>query len=442
MPVLGQSVEEVRILAWLKNEGDAVTAGENLAEIETDKVVTFFESPEAGFVRRILVPADSFVRVEAPVVIVADTLEEPIEGDTPPAGVGVALTADVPAASADNLRPAVSPRARRAAAGHDVDFAALIGTGAGGRIQEKDVTGFLATQSAPARTVKASPLARAVAGNAGTDLAGVSGSGAGGRIVADDVRHTSDDARAGAAPPAPVPASVPPALGSHTITLSGIRKRVADNVLKSVQRAPHVTLHTTADMNAVMELRQTLLPTIEKKTGVRLSPTDILLKAVGIALREAPAMNAHIEGDTITRFDAVNIGLAVSLGDDGLIVPVICGADKAGLGEIAVRRDDIAKRARAGTLTGADLSNATFSVSNLGAFGIEAFNPIISPPQVGILGVGTIADAVVARSGVPVVRAVMTLSLSFDHRAMDGAPAAAFLARVREILETPTLLLM
>ncbi|MBC8143876.1 MAG: 2-oxo acid dehydrogenase subunit E2, partial [Armatimonadetes bacterium] len=331
------------------------------------------------------------------------------------------------------------PRARRAAAENGVDFAELMGKGTGvhGRVQAKDVLNFLADvpKAEVPRPVKVSPLARAVAGGEGVDLSGVSGTGANGRIVADDVR-----------PAAPVAVAVPPpvtdAPRSRTVTLFGLRKRVADNIAKSVARAPHVTLHLSADMGAAMELRKTLLPPIEKKTGVRLSPTDIIVKAVAVALTEHPYMNAHIEGDTITIFDDVHIGLAVSLGEEGLVVPLIRDAHRKGLAEIAANRDDIAKRARAGTLTTTDMVGGTFSVSNLGNYGIEGFNPIIAPPQVGILGVGGIADAVVARAGVPTVRPLMTLSLSFDHRATDGAPAAAFLARLKEILETPTLLLL
>lgn len=457
MPVLGQSVEEVRILQWLKNEGDSVSVGENLAEIETDKVATFFESPEAGIIRKILVPADSFVAVEAPVVIVAATADESIDTllgndaptTSPAAPVAAAVAAPASPASvattpsSDAKEVVASPRARRAAEEQGVNLGELAGqgTGPGGRVQEKDVLAFVSTQEVAAklamdvleRGVKVSPLARAVAEGSGVDLAAVSGSGAGGRIVANDVRASA----------APTPVAAPASTsGKRTVTITGLRKRVADNILRSVQRAPHVTLHLSADMGAAMELRKTLLPPIEKKTGVRLSPTDIIVKAVAVALTEHPYMNAHIEGDTITIFEDVHVGLAVSLGEDGLIVPLIRDAHRKGLAEIATNRDDIAKRARTNALTSNDIQGGTFSVSNLGNYGIEGFNPIIAPPQVGILGVGGIADTVVARNGVPVVRPMMALSLSFDHRAMDGAPAAAFLARLKEILETPTLLLL
>jgi pyruvate dehydrogenase E2 component (dihydrolipoamide acetyltransferase) len=211
---------------------------------------------------------------------------------------------------------------------------------------------------------------------------------------------------------------------------------------KSVREKPHVTLHTQADMTEASHLRQQLLPVIEKSHGVRVSPTDIILKASAIALQEHPNINAHIDGDTITLFEAVNVGLAVSLGDGGLIVPVIANAQAKGLGEIARDRVDLADRARKGKLGSAEISGGTFTITNLGNFGVTAFNPIIPPPQVAILGVGAILDQVVAIDKTPTVRPMMGLSLSFDHRAIDGAPAAAFLARLKEILENPYVLLV
>lgn len=473
MPVLGQSVEEVRILQWLKNEGDTVTAGENLAEIETDKVNTFFESPESGVVRKILAPADSFVPVEAPVVIVG-TADEPIghlldagaaEATAAPAGEKPAAPSPaavspsaagggaVPTPSGEAVTVFASPRAQRAAdeAGIDLRLLAGRGTGPHGRVQEKDVLALraelenaagqaLAPTPLAERAVKASPLARAVAEDSGVDLAALAGTGPGGRITAGDVR--------GAVPAGGVARGTSAGVGAtpavpRTLTLTGLRKRVADNVAKSIRTAPHVTLNLSADMGEAMRLRTLLLPTVEKQTGgVRLSPTDIIVKAAAVALREFPYVNAHIDGDTLTFFDEVHVGLAVSLGEEGLIVPVIRDAHRKGLAEIAQDRQALAARARAGQLTTADVSGGTFTVSNLGNYGVESFNPIIAPPQVAILGVGGIADTVVARDGAPTVRPMMGLSLSFDHRAMDGAPAAAFLARLKEILETPYLLMV
>jgi pyruvate dehydrogenase E2 component (dihydrolipoamide acetyltransferase) len=474
VPVLGQSVEEVRLLQWLKKEGDTVAKGENLAEIETDKVNTFFESTEDGVVRRLLIPEGEFVKVEAPALIVG-TADEPIDDLLGAAGGGVvdspALTPPAPLPQTSGPRAgggggsdavasgavAASPRARRAADEAGIEIAALAGRGTGprGRVQEKDVFAYVAEQGAAAltgagllpdaaRVPKASPLARAVAGDSGVDLSAVTGSGVGGRITAGDVRASSLPSPTGSqAGSLGEGQGVRTAESSRTVTLTGLRKRVADNIAKSVRNAPHVTLNTSADMTEAMRLRAQLLPVIEKATGgVRVSPTDIVVKAAAAALREFPYVNAHIDGDTLTLFDDVHVGLAVSLGEEGLIVPVIKDAHRIGLSEIARARQELATRARAGKLTGDDITGGTFTISNLGNYGIESFNPIINPPQVAILGVGSIQDTVVARDGAPAVRPMMGLSLSFDHRAMDGAPAAAFLARLREILETPTLLLV
>jgi pyruvate dehydrogenase E2 component (dihydrolipoamide acetyltransferase) len=469
MPALGQTVEEVRILQWFKGEGDFVEKGEPLAEVETDKVNIAWESPESGVVRRLLAAADAFVPVEAPVVIVG-TADEPIDdllpagdatGTAAPASSGApaapsegvtAADSPLPSAAAVSASDAsdvrLSPRARRAADALGIVVTALAGRGTGpnGRVQEQDVAAFHEEQRAAAdraaeaagRGPKASPLARAVASGSGLDLSDLAGSGANGRIVADDVRQRAEDR------PSPAPGG-----GTRTVALTGLRKRVADNVSRSIRTAPHVTLNRSADMGEAQRLRADLLAAVEKATGgVRLSPTDILVKACAAALREFPHVNAHIGGagdgggaDTLTLFEDVHVGLAVSLGDEGLIVPVIKDVGRKGLAEIARARQDLAARAREGRLGADDIAGATFTITNLGAWGVESFNPIINPPQVAILGVGAIADQVVARGGVPTVRPMMGLSLSFDHRALDGAPAAAFLARLAEILENPYLLL-
>ena len=481
MPVLGNSVEEVRIVQWFKKEGDAIAAGEPLAEVETDKTSMEWESPEGGVLLQILAAADSYVKVEAPVAVIGAAGEAVVSGQWSVVGEGIGNreqgtaqtqhptpnTQHLSELTTDHRPPttAISPRAQRKADELGIDAALLSGRGTGpkGRVQEKDVLTLRAELEAAGgaalsltdttgRGLKASPLARAVAAEAGLDLSGVSGSGAGGRIVADDVRGPTPSVGAPLAAPSPAPSAASAggagegaasgAPTSRTVTLTGLRKRVADNLVKSIRNAPHVTLNTSADMTEAMRLRGELLPAIEKATGVRVSPTDIVVKACAVALREHPGVNAHIDGDTITIFDDVHIGLAVSLGDEGLIVPIIKEVHRKGLAEIAKDRSDLAARARAGKLASAEVSGGTFTVTNLGNYGIESFNPIIAPPQVAILGVGAIADAIVARDGVPVVRPMMGLSLSFDHRAMDGAPAAAFLARVREILEKPYLLLL
>ncbi|WP_309717052.1 dihydrolipoamide acetyltransferase family protein, partial [Armatimonas sp.] len=229
--------------------------------------------------------------------------------------------------------------------------------------------------------------------------------------------------------------------GRRVLPLAGLRKRVADNLSKSVREKPHVTLNLSVDMTEANKLRKQLLPAIEKSDNVRISPTDLILKACGHALREHPMVNAHISGDTITLFESAHIGMAVSLGNDGLIVPVIKDVQSKGLTQLAKDRVDLAARARTMKLASDEVTGGTFTITNLGNYGVQSFNPIIPPPQVAILGICAITDTIVAVNGQPAVRPMMGLSLSFDHRALDGAPAAAFLARVKELLETPGLLL-
>lgn len=457
VPVLGQSVEEVRIVQWFKQVGDTVAVGEALGELETDKTNMEFASTEAGTILSFLAPVDAYVKVEEPVVVVGESGE--VASPPAPDNGGVVATAVVapaptPAVAAPPPPSPVieggggsaldaSPRARRIADELGVSIRDLAGKGTGpnGRIIERDVeaahtalvqAAAQATAALEAPAVRISPLAQAIATGEGVNLSAVAGSGAGGRITADDVRAAS-------VPPAP--ATAPTAAGSREVKLAGLRKRVADNLSKSVREKPHVTLNLAVDMTEANRLRKQLLPAIEKSDNVRISPTDLIVKACGHALREHPMVNAHIVGDTMTLFEAVHIGLAVSLGDDGLIVPVIKEVQSKGLTQLAKDRVDLAARARTGKLTSDEVTGGAFTITNLGNYGVQSFNPIIPPPQVAILGVCTITDTIVAVNGAPAVRPMMGLSLSFDHRAIDGAPAAAFLARVKELLEIPTLLL-
>lgn len=446
-------------MRWHKKVGDAVQLGDVLAEIETDKTTMEWEATDSGTVLQLIVAEGDYAPVEAPALVLGQAGESAPAQTSPaeaaPAAPVAVAAAPAPAVEAPVAPPApapvassgpvvVSPRARRVADELGISADALreiVGTGVAGRIIERDVVAYqeaaAAAAAEAARAPKASPLARAVAQESGTNLTAVVGSGDGGRIVADDVR-------AAAAPPsAPAPAVAPPVVaGGRQVPLTGLRRRVAQNLLKSVREKPHVTLQLSVDMTEALRLRKQLLPAIEAGNGVRLSPTDIVVWACGRALPAFPYVNAHIDGDNMTLFDEAHIGLAVSLGDDGLIVPVIRDVHRKGLAEIARDRVAVVEKARTGRLTAGEISGGTFTITNLGTYGIEAFDPIIPPPQVAILGVNAIVDQVVAVNGAPAVRPRMGLSLSFDHRAVDGAPAAAFLARVKELLENPLLALV
>ncbi|MEZ5101511.1 MAG: dihydrolipoamide acetyltransferase family protein [Thermoleophilia bacterium] len=289
----------------------------------------------------------------------------------------------------------------------------------------------------------------------GIDLTAVTGTGPDGRIVADDVERAAAapaaapapavEAPAPAAAPAPAPAAAPapppvPALAEAvtTVPLSNMRKVIARRMSEAWQ-APHFVVSMTADMRDTMGLRERL---VERTPDGAVKPTlsDVITKLVALALVRHPAMNAHYSGDAVHQLASVNIGLAVAV-EGGLVVPVIHGCERRTIAEIAAARADIVERARANRLAPADFEGGTFTISNLGMYGVEQFMAVLNPPQVGILAVGAIQEQVVARKGKPVVRPRMEMSLSCDHRAVDGATGSEFLRTLKTLLEEPVLAL-
>ena len=479
LPALGNSMEEGTITQWFKAEGDSVAKGEALYEVMTDKVNMEVESPEAGVLRKILAPVDATVPVNNPVAILG-TADEDISallgGEALPAaeplpahefaslpapahkasaagtaereGVVQEGSASLPSSSlrfggstcvmgeggsSDN-HVFASPRARRYADEYGVDIAQLAGHGTGieGRLVEADVVAFYSEQQAQKKAApRVSPLAQRVADANGVPVETVTGTGHGGKVMQDDIKRI--------ATPAPVPAA-PAATGSTVVTLRGMRKMVADAVARSAATAPHVTLTIPVDMSEATRFRQQILPAIEKSHGVRVSFTDIIAKAAARALADHPYLNSTFAGNDITLHKSVHMGIAVSLGTDGLIVPVIKDAQALSLGEFSKALKTLAAKAKSNSLATNEVTGGTFSITNLGTFGVTQFNPIINPPQTAILGVCAITDTIVAVSGQPVVRPIMNLCLSFDHSVTDGAPAAAFLAQLKETLEQPYLM--
>ena len=333
-----------------------------------------------------------------------------------------------------------SPRARRYADEYRVDIALLAGRGTGvdGRIVEADVVAFYEEQQAAQKAQekaapRVSPLAQRAAAEQGVSLEAVVGTGHGGKVVHEDVKRA-------AAPSALEAAATPVETGTTVVTLRGMRKMVADAVARSASTAPHVTLTLPVDMSEATRFRQQVLPAIEKTHGVRVSFTDIIAKAVARTLADHPYLNSTFAKDQITLHKSVHLGIAVSLGADGLIVPVIKDAQAKSLGEFSRALKDLVARAKSNSLAPDEVTGGTFSITNLGTFGVTQFNPIINPPQTAILGVCAIADTIVAVNGQPAVRPMMNLCLSFDHRVIDGAPAAAFLAQLKETLEQPYLM--
>ncbi|HFD39398.1 MAG TPA: 2-oxo acid dehydrogenase subunit E2, partial [Anaerolineae bacterium] len=308
-----------------------------------------------------------------------------------------------------------------------VDLALVTGSGPGGRIVEKDVLAFL--ESRP----KATPLAAKTAAAAGVDLSTVAGSGIGGRIMRADV----EAAIPAAAPP---PAAETPAVES--VPLTGLRRIIAGRMAASHSQTARVTLVTEADATALVEARQKLKAAVSEEWGFAPGYNDLLGLIVARALREFPYMNARLgeDGATIERLPFVNLGMAVDT-ERGLLVPVIRDADRKGLRAFGTEFRALVERARLGKSQPDDLTGGTFTITNLGMYDVDAFTPIINLPEAAILGVGRIQPKAVVREGEIVVRQMWTLSLVFDHRLVDGAPAARFLQRIKRLIENPYLLL-
>jgi len=430
MPTLNVTVpknigetEEVMVVSWLKREGDDVQEGETLVILQAAKVSIDLPSPASGRLESILVPQGEVARSEQPLarleVTASDTAAAPrtAESATPPAAqAGVRA----------------SPVAKRLAREYKVDLSRVKGTGRGGRITEKDVRAFLESRIQPeeptvppeSREVRASPVARRIAREHDIDLTQVKGTGRGGRITEKDVRAILE----AHLPVAEEPPPPPPA--GETIPLIGMRATIARRMYESLQTMAQLTLHSEADVTELVALRERL------KQSAPITYTDLIVRACALALRQHPHLNATLDGEAIRLLPHINIGVAVAL-EDGLIVPVIADADRKPITELAQARLRLVERARAGQLTMEEVSGGTFTVTNLGAYGIDGFTPIVNPPEAAILGVGRIVDQVVIHQGKVAQRAMLTLSLTFDHRVVDGAPAAAFLQSVRHFLESP-----
>jgi pyruvate dehydrogenase E2 component (dihydrolipoamide acetyltransferase) len=456
LPKMGQTMTEATILKWLKNEGDHVEGWEAIVEMMTDKIDMEVEPTITGTILKILAPEGAVVPVGGPVAVIGAPNEDisgllaGIQGGAPQAAeatpetlANTPLTAPTagqgngngngagqaaPAVSADvDEIPSVSPRARELAESSGISWKSLEieGSGFEGMIVERDVESLL---SSLVRPPAATPLAAKIAADLGVPLAELSGSGPRGQVRADDVRRAGSGARPG------------PVIEERMIPLQGMRKVIAGRLLASYQGAVHVPVRVDADMTAAADLRRQLKPVLEA-TGARLTYTDLIAAAVAQALVLQPLLNATLENETVHIHPTVNLGIAVAL-DEGLTVPVIAQAESLRLADLSIAIQDTAKKARSNQLPPSAYSGGTFTITNLGQFGIDSFDPIINPPQVAILGVGRIQDRVVAVNGAPAVRPMMTLTVTFDHRATDGAPASLFLAKVKELLENPARLLL
>jgi pyruvate dehydrogenase E2 component (dihydrolipoamide acetyltransferase) len=434
MPALSPTMTEGNVTKWLKKEGDEVHSGDVLAEIETDKATMEFEAVDDGRLGRILVPEGAEgIKVNQPIALLLGEGEDPSALEKlseKPAAPVAAASAPEPLRAADP-RPAAQPVPARG------------GNGKG--------------------RIFASPLARRMAQQAGLDLAAITGSGPQGRIVKADIEAALSAERPPAAPPQPVarpmaqPQAAPPAApvpmqplskervlalaGNPAYTerpLTAMRRVIARRLTESKQTVPHFYLTVDCEIDELLKFRSELNA---KSDTYRISVNDFVIRAAALALRQVPAANASWSDEAILLWDTVDIAVAVAL-EDGLITPIVKNADRKGLAAIANETKDLAARARAGKLKLEEFQGGTFSISNLGMFGVRDFAAVINPPHGGILAVGAGEKRPVVRNGALAIATVMSCTLSCDHRAVDGAVGAQFLAAFKKLVEDPLTMLL
>ncbi len=406
MPRLSDTMEEGTLIQWLKKIGDQVEKGDIVAEIETDKATMELEAYDAGVLEKILVAAGETVAIGTTIALIGTGAgAQPATGE-PPAATPTPTRESAPAAP--TAQPAGPPD----------------------RIASPQP--LVAEPASPAERVKASPLARAIAREHSIDLSAVPGSGPGGRVVRADVEASLT---AAAAPPAPAAAQVA-GTDDIEIPLTNIRRITAHRLVESMQNAPHFYLTTIIDMEELVHLRTELNERLATSGGPKISVNDLLVKASAVALRANPAVNVSWAGDKILQHSRVHVGVAVAL-ESGLIVPVIHDTDHKTITEISAESKALIAKARTGKLTPDEFTGGTFTVSNLGMFGIDQFTAVINPPEAAILAVGAMTREPVAVGKKIKVRQRMKLTLSIDHRALDGATGSRFAAHLKDLLEQP-----
>ena len=443
MPVLGMTMESGIIVEWMKEEGDSVTEGEVLLNVETDKSVMEVEARASGTLLKILHGPGDDVPIQQVIAYIGEegeTIAGEGDGGDSSADGGPDGDTGVAEATPEAVQAGVSPQQN----GQDAPAV----TGSDGQSERP---------GSPAR-VKISPKARRHARDLGVAIENIAGTGPGGRIVFSDVeafaaRTAAVQAGASAAPAfaprseAPVPAPTPAASGpglkrvQRRAPLSGLRKVAATRLAESASTIPHFYLTMDVDMTRLTGLREQLIAYGEKRGLARVSVNDLIIKGAGIALRSFPAVNASLEGSEVVEYADVNVGFAVAL-DDGLVVPVVASADEKSVFEIAAVTRSLGEKARGKGLGPEDYGYGTFTISNLGMFGVDQFTAIINPPEAAILAVGRVKDTPVAVDGKVEIKDMMSITLSSDHRLIDGAVAGQFLAHLREILEQPLELLI
>ncbi len=471
MPKLGFNMDEGKLVEWYKKEGESVKKGEPLFSIETDKTNMDIEAVNDGVVRKLLINEGDKIPVTLPICIIG-TADENIDavladaiaqlgGNAPAADTAAAVSAAPAAAAApapaaapvaanvkkDGERIFISPRARRVAAENGIDIADLNieGTGWDGGICEKDVLDFIANGPAVAK-VKSTAVARAMAAENGVDLASVAGTGAGGRVMAGDVAAASKPAApaAAAAPAADAEKQMTPdgKVIKEIVPYKGIRKVIGDRLAQSKFTAPHLYFTQKVNLEKLLELRKQVNAAQDQKCSV----TDFIAKATIICLKKFPEINSSLVGENIEQYETVNLGIAVAA-PSGLIVPNLKHSENMSVVEIAKTSSGLFEKARKGKLSLDEYTGGTFTISNLGMFGIENFTAIINPPEVAIMAISSTKDepwVVTNADGTKeiAIKPVMNIQLTVDHRVIDGLLASQFVTEVKRLLENPIELLL
>ena len=442
LPRLGQGMESGTIVRWLKSEGDAVEKGEPLYELDTEKVTQEVEADASGVLLKILV-SEGEVEVGKAVAVIGAEGEDVPEASSNGGGPD----ANVPPDTEESESPGrVEPDeggaeggVEKPAEGPEREDERERGRDAGVGDPQEDPPGLAGERASDGTQrdggrIKASPLARRLAKERGIDLSRVQGTGPEGRIVAEDVERGAVAAPAGAPSTG---TAAPPSGEIEVVKLSQMRRTIARRMTEA-WTTPHFHIAMSADMRAATRVRQKLVERL-REGDAKPTVSDLLTKACAAALMRHREVNAHHADDEIRIFPSADIGIAVAI-PQGLVVPVIRGCERLTIGELAAARADIVERARGGKLQAGDLEGGTFTISNLGMYGVERFVAVLNPPQAAILAVGGIEERAVVEDGEIVARPLMELTLSCDHRSIDGATASEFLRSVKEFLEEPALM--
>jgi pyruvate dehydrogenase E2 component (dihydrolipoamide acetyltransferase) len=439
MPKMGDAMEEGTLLKWLKSPGDEVAEGDPIAEIETDKVTLEIEASEDGYLTNTLVEEGATVPIGTPVATIGSQDEV---GKAPAAAAPAPAAAEAPAPSAPEAATATAEPAEPTASAPAPTYGAQPAA-----VAERAEAAPAAPERADGERMRASPLVKRLAEEHGIDLSQVAGSGPGGRIIkadiADYVSGKKQAPQAAAAPaaapqaPAQAAPAQAPAQGTP-VEMSRMKQRTGERMAESKREIPHYYVTTTVEMSAAMAFREQVNASLDE-SGTRVSVNDLVIKAAALALVDHPNVNRSYVNGQLIQPDSIDINMAVAV-DGGLIAPFVPNADQKSLGAIARMTRDLGRRAREGGLKLEEFQGGTFTISNLGMFDVDEFIAVINPPQAAILAVASVRETPVVKDGRIVVGKTMPITLSADHRALDGAEVAVFLQSVKRYLENPMLL--